>query len=47
LAVAQRIGAETTTDVRNLDKQDASYTLLVEMHDAQHTVREQGAPGKS
>jgi membrane-bound lytic murein transglycosylase MltF len=47
LVVAQKIGMETTTYVRNIYKYYVAYKLQLEMHEAQRKAREQLAPGKS
>ncbi len=47
LVVAEKIGVETTTYVRNIYKYYAAYRLQLELHEAQRKAREQVAPGKS
>jgi hypothetical protein len=46
VVVAQRIGLETTTYVRNIYKYYAAYTLTVEAQAAARKARGQIAPGK-
>jgi membrane-bound lytic murein transglycosylase MltF len=46
LVVAQKIGMETTTYVRNIYKYYVAYKLQVEMHETQRKAREQIAPAK-
>lgn len=47
LVVAEKIGMETTTYVRNIYKYYTAYRLQLELHEAQRKAREQVAPGKS
>jgi membrane-bound lytic murein transglycosylase MltF len=46
LVVAEKIGMETTTYVRNIYKYYAAYRLTLEAHEAQQKARESVAPGK-
>jgi membrane-bound lytic murein transglycosylase MltF len=46
LVVAEKIGAETTTYVRNIYKYYVAYTLLVEREEALRKTREGVTPGK-
>jgi membrane-bound lytic murein transglycosylase MltF len=46
LVVAEKIGVETTTYVRNIYKYYAAYRLLLEAEEVQRKAREQLAPGK-
>src|SRR5262245_30256309 len=47
LVVAEKIGMETTTYVRNIYKYYAAYRLTLEAQEAQRKARESVAPGKS
>ncbi len=47
LVVAEKIGMETTTYVRNIFKYYAAYKLTLEAQEAQRKARERVAPGKS
>jgi len=47
LVVAEKIGMETTTYVRNIFKYYAAYKLTLEAQEAQRKARESVAPGKS
>ena len=47
LVVAEKIGMETTTYVRNIYKYYAAYKLTLEAQEAQRKARERVAPGKS
>jgi membrane-bound lytic murein transglycosylase MltF len=47
MVVAEKIGMETTTYVRNIYKYYAAYKLTLEAQDVQRKARESVAPGKS
>jgi len=47
IVVAEKIGTETTTYVRNIYKYYAAYKLMLDVHQEQKKAREQIAPGKS
>jgi membrane-bound lytic murein transglycosylase MltF len=46
IVVAQGIGTETTTYVRNIYKYYVAYRLTLDAHEAARQAREQVAPGK-
>ena len=47
LVVAEKIGMETPTYVRNIYKYYAAYKLTLDVRDEQKKAREKIAPGKS
>ena len=47
LVVAEKIGMETTTYVRNIFKYYVAYKLTLDAQEAQRKARERVAPGKS
>ena len=46
LVIAEKIGQQTTTYVRNIYKYYVAYKLLLEAQEMQRKAREQVAPGK-
>jgi len=46
LVIAEKIGQETTTYVRNIYKYYVAYKLLLEAQEVQRKAREHVAPGK-
>ena len=42
---AEKVGIETTTDVRNIYKYYAAYRLILEAHEVQKKARESGTQG--
>ena len=45
IVVAEKIGKETATDVRNIYKYDAAYRLTQEAEESLRQLREKVAPG--
>jgi membrane-bound lytic murein transglycosylase MltF len=45
IVIAQKIGMETTTYVRNIYKYYVAYRLQLEAHERTRSIREQVAPG--